>query len=238
MSDGKRGAPEWIVTFSDIVSLLVTFFILILTWSTLEHEDFEMIRGSLQGALGVVGLTTDQAALLKRTQMRVQRTDNQGTDIPPEEDLHDDVFGDVAVQLKHEFGESIDFDMLRKGCRIRIGGDTVFAPGSAELSPGCRQALMAIARSVAHRDNPVRVEGHTDDRFRPSARYPTAWHLSIERAAAATRYLAQAGPVSPDRLSVAGYADLRPARPARSEAARARNRRVEVVILKADDQER
>jgi len=76
-----EGAPEWIVTFSDIVSLLVTFFIMILTWSTLEVEDFDLIRGSLQGALGVVGLTSDQSSIVDRRQLRTER--NEAPPYPP-----------------------------------------------------------------------------------------------------------------------------------------------------------
>jgi len=238
MSDEKKGAPEWIVTFSDIVSLLVTFFILMLTWSTLEREDFDLISGSLQGALGVVGITTDKTTMIERRQMRLERSEHQGTETPAEEESGHNPYAALAIRLKEKLGEEVHFDRLRKGYRVRLRADALFAPSSAELTPACRAALGAVAEIVAGRSNPVCIEGHTDDRFAPSPAYATAWDLSTARAAAAARYLSEAGHVQPERLSVAGYAGLRPAVPNRSDAARARNRRIDIVILKTPSRPR
>ncbi|MFP4055841.1 MAG: flagellar motor protein MotB [Candidatus Brocadiia bacterium] len=229
--DSKKGAPDWIVTFSDIISLLVTFFILLLTWSTLEVEEFELVRGSLQGALGVVGMETDASALYKRPTAYHGRSDDQGMLHPPEGRMTDESFKGLAIRLKKRFGEELDLDKLHQGYRIRIAADTLFERGSARLTGSSRAALEAIAAAVRDIYNPVRVEGHTDDLFRGSSDYPTAWDLSVARATAAARFLAQAGPVRPQRISVAGYAGHRPAFPNRSPALRARNRRIELVIL-------
>ena len=223
-------APEWIVTFSDIVSLLVTFFIMLLTWSTLETEKFEMIAGSLQGALGVTSAATDRTALMRKDQLRTQRSDNQGTDEPPDVKPAADPFEFMTIRLKRELGEAIDFEKIDTGHRIRITAGSLFAAGSAELTPTCRRGLDALARALAPRYNPIRVEGHTDGSFRPSSRYPTAWALSVARAVTAARYLSRAG-VEPERLSVAGYGDHRPAFRGPSPALQARNRRVEIVVL-------
>lgn len=225
-------APEWIVTFSDIVSLLVTFFIMILTWSTLETEEFELIAGSLKGAMGVVGRATDRSSLLRRPQALSQRDEHQGVEDPPEVRATANPFQGVAVRLKRELGEAIDFDKIRTGHRIRLTSGTLFAPGSAELSPRCRRGLDAVAVALALRYNPIRVEGHTDGRFQPTAEYPTAWALSVARAVAAARYLADRG-IARERISVAGYGDHRPAVRGDSPARQARNRRVEIVVLEA-----
>jgi chemotaxis protein MotB len=233
MSDEQKGAPDWIVTFSDIVSLLVTFFIMILTWSTLETEEFEMIRGSLQGALGVVGRSTDKASLDRKPQLRNARMDNQGADNPPEDRPSDNPYENLAIRLKRELGEAIDFDKLASGYRIRIGSDALFRAGSAELTPACVRTLDQVARALAPRYNPIRIDGHTARGFRPTPRFPSAWALSAARAAAAARYLVEKGHIEPQRISVAGYASLRPAYRARGAAAEARNRRIEIVILKA-----
>ena len=223
-------APEWIVTFSDIVSLLVTFFILLLTWSTLERDDFDLIAGALKGGLGVVGPTTDRSALMRKDQLRTQRSDNQGTDEPPDVKPTANPFEDTPIRLKRELGEAVDFEKIHTGHRIRITAGTLFASGSAELTPACRRGLDALAKALAPRYNPIRVEGHTDANFRPSGQYPTAWALSVARAVTAARYLARAG-VEPERISVAGYGDHRLTFPGRSPAVQARNRRVEIVVL-------
>ena len=95
-----------------------------------------------------------------------------------------------------------------------------------------------MAHIVANRREPLCVEGHTDDRFAPSPRYATAWDLSIARADAAARFLADTGGVPPERLSVAGYAGHRPAVPNRSDEARARNRRLDIIIFKSSPSSR
>ena len=226
----EKVAPGWIVTFSDIVSLLVTFFIMMLTWSTLESDEFEMIAGSMVGALGVTGQITDRTALLRKPQLLGYRSDHQGSDEPPAVRPSADPVGKMAIRLKSELGEDIEFDKLESGHRIRITSGTLFAPGSAELSPACRRGLGALAQVLALRYNPIRVEGHVDAHFRPSAQHPTAWALSVARAVAAARYLARAG-VPPEQISVAGYGDHRPAFRGQSRALQARNRRVEIVVL-------
>jgi len=125
----------------------------------------------------------------------------------------------------------VQTDMLRKGFRIRIAADTLFAPGTAKLSMPCRKALDQIARALRPLHNPVRIDGHTDDQFASSPAFATAWDLSTARATAAARYLVRNGKIRPQRLSVAGYADRRPACANRSAALRARNRRLEITIL-------
>lgn len=231
MSDDTRGCPDWMVTFSDIMSLLVTFFVLMLTWSTLEVERFELAVGSLQGALGSFGLTSDMPSVIRRDLQRNRRSDVQGMLVPCDDESTEARLGKIAVALRKFFGEEVQADMLRQGYRIRIAAGTLFAPGSADLSPACREALDQIAGALRPLRNPVRIDGHTDDRFAPSPAFPTAWHLSAARASATARYLAKKGPIRPERLSVAGYAGRRPAYPNRSDALRRRNRRIEVTIL-------
>jgi len=233
-----EGAPEWIVTFSDIVSLLVTFFIMILTWSTLEVEDFDLIRGSLQGALGVVGLTSDQSSIVDRRQLRTERNEPQGTHLPADQPDVEKPYKRLPIRLRTHLGEDVDFAALRHGYRIRIMADVLFEPGSARLTERSEAALRAIATFLAPRENPIRLEGHTDDRFEPTADYPTAWHLSAARATAAARYLADACGIEPKRLSVAGYAGTRPALPNISEQCRRRNRRLDILILEEPSRDR
>lgn len=230
MSD-QKGAPAWIVTFSDIVSLLVTFFIMILTWSTLEIEDFELIRGSLQGALGVVGLTSDKTAVLRRRQLRTERNERQGAMNPADQPDVENPYKGLPIRLRRELGEEVDFDALRRGYRLRIAADLLFERGSARLTGTSKAALGAIATTLVPRQNPIRLEGHTDDRFQPTPRYPSAWDLSVARAAAAAQYLATSCGIAPERISVGGYADTRPALPNISEAQRRRNRRLDILIL-------
>jgi len=231
MSDELKGAPDWIVTFTDMMGLLLTFFILLLTFSTLERDKFYRAVGSLDGAFRAVTLSIDKPLFVGRNQVNQSRYDIQGMLSPPDREPPEAPLIKTALALKRALGEEVEPEMLRQGFRIRIAADTGFEPGSARLTPAGARVLDAVARAVAPLPNPIRVDGHTDDRFAPSAEHPSAWHLSAERAVAAARRLAKAGPVAPERLSVAAYADLRPIARGASEAARALNRRVDITVL-------
>jgi chemotaxis protein MotB len=228
MSGGEGGTPLWFVSFTDMISLLCTFFIMLMTFSTPETEKFNKASGSIRNAIRSASYGITTPGLGGRGQTRQGHSDTQGTTTLPENDPIESPPKGLDLMLKKALGEEIETDKLREGYRIRIAGDTPFDPGSAELSPACRKSLEAIAKATASLPHPIRIEGHTDSASDASARYPTAWQLSAERAAAAARYLARAGPIAPQRISIAAYADTRPARPGGPGAG---NRRVEVTVL-------
>jgi chemotaxis protein MotB len=113
---------------------------------------------------------------------------------------------------------------------VEVRTDILFPSGVATLSDKAIPALDALATTLVHYPNPVRVEGHTDDRPIASRLYPSNWELSAARAASVVHRFANAG-VHPDRLSVIGFGEYRPAQPNDSATGRDANRRVVIVIL-------
>jgi len=116
---------------------------------------------------------------------------------------------------------------------VDISTDILFGSGSAQLAATAVDALQRLADSLKRWPNPLRVEGHTDDRPISTAAFPSNWELSAARAASVVHLFMDRG-VAPDRLSVLGYGPYRPAMPNDSVAGRNANRRVEVVILDHD----
>lgn len=110
-----------------------------------------------------------------------------------------------------------------------IKDEVLFDAGSAELKPQAHRILNDIAALLARNRYAVSIEGHTDDRPIQTARYPSNWDLSVARATQVTRYLIGRG-ITRERLRAVGYADTRPLSAAGTEAARARNRRVSLVV--------
>lgn len=106
-----------------------------------------------------------------------------------------------------------------------------FPAGQAELSAGAQLAMLGLAEQLRHLPNQIRVEGHTDDVPIHTAQFRSNWELSTARATTVVQYLIEAGGVDPARLAAAGYAEYRPRRPNDSPEARARNRRVDIVVL-------
>ncbi|HEU0276384.1 MAG TPA: OmpA family protein [Rhodanobacteraceae bacterium] len=116
---------------------------------------------------------------------------------------------------------------------ITIRTDVLFPEGAAELSALSRATLRGVAKVLAPFDNPVRIEGSTDDLPIHTARFPSNWELSASRAASVAQLFGSAG-VAPARLAVVGWGQYRPIASNASAAGRARNRRVVVVVTGGD----
>ena len=113
---------------------------------------------------------------------------------------------------------------------VEIRADILFPSGVATISPSAAPTLQALARALAPYPNPIRVEGHTDNKPIKTVLFPSNWELSSARAASVVHLLADGG-VSPKRLSVIGLGEWRPARPNDTVDNRNANRRVLLVIL-------
>lgn len=141
-----------------------------------------------------------------------------------------ETIGKVLAEAQLPSG-SFDVDVDDRGVVIRLKTDAVtFASGSSTLNSTMNKALEVVARAVALTTNRVIVEGHTDDRP-VNGSSSGNWELSGSRAATVVRYLEQNFKIPADRLQIAGYADTRPLVPNTSDENRARNRRVEIVLV-------
>lgn len=138
----------------------------------------------------------------------------------------------LVEQLEREVraGE-LEIEELKGRLQVRALDQILFDPGSAEIKPHGREVLAKIAKQLAKAsDRAVRVEGHTDDRPIHTERFPSNWELSVGRAATVARFLGENG-VAPKRLEAAGFGEFRPIAPNDSVEGRARNRRIEIVLV-------
>lgn len=113
---------------------------------------------------------------------------------------------------------------------VSINSNLLFSSGSATLEPVARPALVKVARLLGRRDVRIHVEGHTDNLPINNTIYPSNWELSSGRAATVVNLFAQSG-VDPERMVAIGYGEFQPADSNVTEASRARNRRVAVIVL-------
>lgn len=115
--------------------------------------------------------------------------------------------------------------------QIELKDSILFGSGSAETSEQAQKIFDEIAAILKSYSNPVQVEGFTDNIPIKSAKYPTNWELSSARASAIVKYLVTKG-VAPERLSAVGYGEYQPVAPNTTEAGRAQNRRVAIMVAK------
>lgn len=210
--DEDGGAPGWLTTWADMMSVLLTFFIVLQAFSTLSEKKFYEAISSIQTAF--------------RVPLPIRSPGADQFQVPPTEaaeleNMLDDK--DVKGSSVQDFGDRIV---------MTIDSEFLFEPGIGELSERGRSLVTQIARTLRGEPGEIRVEGHTDDQQPgPGAPYQNNWQLSSARAMQILMALEFRG-IAPERLGAAGYGEHRPVAPNDTPENRARNRRVEFVIEK------
>lgn len=139
----------------------------------------------------------------------------------------------AALLAREGLGRDAVVERVDRHVVVRLGDNILFALGQADLRPEGAALMTRLAPSLARLNSFIRVEGHTDDLPIANLRFPSNWELSAGRAATVVRHLIASG-MPAGQLEAVGFADTRPVVRGRSDAARARNRRVSFVILPPD----
>ncbi|MFZ5587672.1 MAG: OmpA/MotB family protein [Thermodesulfobacteriota bacterium] len=242
----KKGLPPWMATFSDLCCLLLTFFVLLLTFANMDIQKFREMLGSVQQAFGVQTLVKGEYQAVAPKQAPAAAGDSQGggfrstapslTQGSLTESASAAEAEDMAKQVrdlaqKAGMGDMVEVSSGSRGVRLRVKGKILFDSGQANLLEGAKKLLDGIAQVMHRHSYYLTVEGHTDSAPISTAQYPSNWELSAARAAAVLRYLAHKG-VPESRVSAIGYASNYPIADNSSEEGRNQNRRVEFVFTK------
>jgi chemotaxis protein MotB len=221
IKNGAPGAPAWMTTYSDMVTLLLTFFVLLLSMAELDKLKFNEAVVSLRGAFGIVQSKTIKDAPSEIAVPRVAA-------IPY--DMLQRVYKQVVMNIeKLELDKDIEVVKDRGAMVLRVTENVLFAPGSSNLKTEAGPVLRKVADLIAPLPFEVRIEGHTDNTsYKDSLN--TNWELSAFRAIAVLKYFAENKLLSLDRLSAVGYGEHRPLVSNDSIENRALNRRVEIVL--------
>lgn len=227
------GAPEWIVTFTDMISLLVTFFVLLMTFSSMEEYDPVQIKGVLQGGKGVVLPERAPRVVEAPEPDVISHTDPlKGA---PEPHTRDQEF--EADRTNEQFRRQRESEKLRDltdiadGLLIQWGAEASFEPGSAKPNAALRAALLDVADVLAAYDHAIVLEGHDSPDHEATRAHPDSDSIALARALACARILVDEAGIAPGRVQVASYGATRAKTLNDSPQGRAHNRRVELRIL-------
>lgn len=240
------GTPKWQVTFSDLMTLLLTFFVLLFSMSTISEEHFRQVAESLRSALagnsaeGITDYTGQSISDLNLEELEENLDSGalEGSDqnLVPEEvnELYETVVG-----YMEEKGIDSEVTITRdaEGVYIDIKEPVLFASGSATITNSGQETLTRLAGLFDLFDNQLIIEGFTDDVPMSSSQFASNWELSAGRAIAVLRYLSESEGLDPVRLSASGYGEHHPIVPNENEEARAQNRRVNMVIVHEEREE-
>ena len=222
---GKKGAPAWIVTFADLMSLLLTFFVLLLSFSNMEIVKFRTMAGSVRNALGLKS-EFELSDIPTGSKLLPHQDPKEGEGQAVEEIVRD------LSQIIEEngMGKNGSARITKHGVILQLKGDLLFESGQAAIKPKALPILEGLARYISKTSRDVDVLGHTDNRPIGTAVFPSNWELSAARAGRAVRYLAEKG-VPAQRLRAIGQADAVPVATNATQAGRGANRRVEFVFV-------
>ncbi len=229
--DEKSNVGNWLTTYSDMVTLLLCFFVLLFSFSEIDAQKFRSIMSSFQGGAGVLegGTTLDLEKDLELSEGLL------------EEDLENlkGILEEYADSVG--LGEEIILSVEERGLVVRFMDSVLFDSGKADLKPESKKILKNVADILNReefKDKLIKVEGHTDtDPIIYSKKYPTNWELSAIRATNVLRYLVEEGNIEGNRISSSGYSYYRPIAPNDTPENKAKNRRVDIVILQSSFEE-
>ncbi|MFO7818437.1 MAG: OmpA/MotB family protein [Thermodesulfobacteriota bacterium] len=226
----EEGLPPWISTFADLMSLLLTFFVLLLSFANMDIQKFQDMMGSIKDAFGVQ-VKREQADYIAFSPTKFERKDMQ---LNEQSEL---VLG-MVMRLKamieddSQLKKNVDIAPDDQGVLMRVNNGVMFASNSAALKPESKKVLMDVINLLKEYNFDLIVRGHSDDQYVKSNMYPSNWELSAARAIAALRYIVDNGGINSSRLKAVGYADTRPLVPNTSLKNRAVNRRVEFYFYR------
>ena len=251
--------PEdsWMTTYADLMTLLLVFFVLLFSISTIEKEQFATTVRSFQLALGDTGgsiiplpeelrapaiempdsLEPNPSAPVIQPEIIVQENEQpKPPEMPPQPDMEElkhitnswkEVFSSMGV------AEAVDVGEPRDGkIRVRVKGSVLFESGDASFNKQMMPIMDGLLDILSQNgEYKVGIQGHTDNIPIETPQFPSNWELSAVRATTVLRYFVRGG-VDPERVTATGYGDSLPVAPNDTPEQRAENRRIEFVLEK------
>jgi chemotaxis protein MotB len=222
---------RWLVPYADFLTLLFAVFAVMFT---VEHSHkytarqiFAAVLGQPVPAVAATPKTASSASIAAAGAAPISAQAAAPSPTASEK---------IVAALKAQFSEQIargetDLHVSARGVVVSLRQTAFFRPGRAEPEPQCFETIQRLAEAISGMPNQIRLEGHTDDRPIRTSRYRDNWELSAARSIAILELLVDRYHIPRERLSVAGFGEVDPLAPNSDPESRARNRRVDVVIL-------
>jgi len=238
----KDDSKRYLETFSDLMSLLLVFFILLFAFGQADLERFKLLSSSLRAAFH--GITVFESGVGLGEGFDASSINEPGTNVinfgalPSRKRDYMKVASELnKFALENELAKEISINVGKEGIYISLSSALLFPSGSVDIAPEGQKTLKVIAKLLNEIPNEVRVEAHTDNTATGSPIYPTNWELSSARAVSVVRFLQEKGEVDPTRLAAMGLGEYRPLFPNDTPEHRALNRRADILIIYPPEEE-
>lgn len=227
----RGGTPAWMVTFSDLATLLLTFFVLLLSMSSMDDKSLKSLFTNFTSACGILNfkeygeIYRPREILIEgiyqrlRDNLVIKRADDPA-DIPT----------DTGETFFKEIGGQVVMEDIENGFKFVFGHKLTFESGSAEINEKMKSILSQVAKFINASSYQVYIDGHTDNIASNNIEYPTNEDLSLARAFNIMLYLVNEEGVHSDTIALAGYGEHHPISPNDTPTGRENNRRVEMIF--------
>lgn len=207
------GAPEWMTTFSDMVTLLLTFFVMLVSMSTIQEAKFKKAIASLRKSFGMLPLKMTTSSM----------SETPVTRKPARIKGH--------INIKGLKGRHVEVKSVKQGKKIVIGGSVLFEKGRAQLKTEAYEELLEVAEQLRGFANKIEISGHASaEPLGPQSKHKDKWELSWYRAKAVADFLVERGDIRPKRVRITGCGKFEKADTNLFVESRDRNRRVEIIV--------
>lgn len=222
----RGGHDRWLMSYADLMTLLLAFFTTLYAASSIDARKLAPLSSSLQQAFD------------GRAEAAVVQPQGKPTivlpiaEIVPRQSTMDDLRRTLEAELAQAVKEGrVEVIQDIRGLVVSLPEEAAFPVASADVAPAALDLIGRVAATVQTLPNPIRIEGHTDDVPIRTPRYDSNWELSTARASAVVAHLIRNVGIEPARLSAAGYGEFHPRAANDSPTNRARNRRIDIVVL-------
>lgn len=252
--DPPQGSPAWMATFSDLMNLLLCFFVLLFSMSTVDAQKFELVAASFADTFSIFtagGKSIGEGILISNGVSQLSNLDKYVTSMgkSAEDEKKDDAdplkeYNDQALAASEELaelieealeesdlGEEIGVEFNSQYVLLTMNGALLFDSGDAKLKSESMPMMAQIAKILErYADGIIEVEGHTDNVPMNGAKYSNNDELSSARAISVFKYLIDNTTIEPSRIKHSGRGEYCPVADNSTAEGRALNRRVEIKI--------
>jgi chemotaxis protein MotB len=235
---------RWMVSYADFVTLLFATFVVLYALSQVDIKDFKALEQSIKQAFSAPSIMQGKESIMDASSDTLFDSQQADSMITPlmmeymsqkyEEESMQSIEKAIEQDVKQEGMQGVQAFETDRGLVIRFDDDYLFKPGSAALLPNSKANLDKIGAEIARKFilHNMRIEGHTDNQPMKSTLYPSNWELSSARSSTIIRYFIDRFAFMPSIFTAIGFADTRPIADNSTTSGRAKNRRVEILILK------
>lgn len=239
--EGSSGAPEWMATYSDLVTLLLCFFAVLFSMSSIDAAKFQAFVNSFQNSTSIMmsGETIGDGTAIGNG---INQLPDFEVMYYEELNMDPETEGEEIQELAKHFEEFIADKELQDKIAVEVNDNAIklqfiddtilFDVGQAVLKKEATKLLDVLSKElVAFKENQIKIEGHTDNIPIKTEKYPSNWYLSSARAISVAEYLIEEKGFDPEKISADGRGEYSPIASNDDPEGRAKNRRVEIYIF-------